>query len=399
VTASTSHQNIRPPRQGFGGLSLSSEGLRAILWQVLILGIVGIGIWWLVSNTMANLEARRIASGFAFLTREAGLPIGETLIEYAPTDTYARALVVGLLNTLKVALIGIVLATILGTFIGIARLSKNWLLAKVASVYVELTRNTPLLLQLFFWYTLLQGLPAPRQAAKIGESVFLSNRGIKLPALLWHPAYTWVLLAFAGCIAAAVALTIWNRRRQMATGRRIPIVWANLGLVLGLPLAVWALLGAPFAVDRPVLRGFNFQGGTTVTPEFAALLTGLVFYTAAFIAEIVRAGILAVPKGQWEAAQSVGLHNTRVLRLVILPQALRVIIPPMTSQYLNITKNSSLAIAIGYSDIVAVANTIMNQTGQAIEGIALIMLAYLSVSLSISLFMNWYNRRIALVER
>jgi general L-amino acid transport system permease protein len=391
-------ERSRRSAQG-GGFSLQNEAVRAIFWQVLVLGIVALGIWYLVSNTIANLEARRIATGFGFLGREAGLPIGEAMIAYSPTDSYQRALIVGLLNTLKVAVVGIVLATILGTVIGIARLSKNWLLAKIASAYVEVIRNTPLLLQLFLWYTLLQGLPGPRQAMKLGEGVFLSNRGIKVPWPVWDDLHVWVVGALAAGIVGAWVYTRNANATQARTGKRPPVLLPNLGMMVALPIVVWLALGAPLVWDVPALRGFNFVGGATLTPEFAALTVGLVVYTAAFIAEIVRAGILAVPKGQWEAAQAVGLHNNRILNLVILPQALRVIIPPMTSQYLNVTKNSSLAVAIGYPDIVSVANTTLNQTGQAIEGIAIIMAAYLTVSLSISLFMNWYNKRIALVER
>lgn len=386
------------PRRGVR-LSWRDPTVRSIVWQILIIGIVGFVVWWLVSNTMRNLEVRRIATGFGFLNREAGLPIAEAMIPYSPADTYGRALLVGILNTLRVALIGIVLATVLGTVIGIARLSHNWLLAKLAAVYVELLRDLPLLLQLLFWYALMQGLPGPRQALNPFGSVFLSNRGIKFPWLVWEPAHTAALLALLAGSAATVLLARRFTARQMATGVR-PKLWPwALALLLGLPIAVWAAMGAPFAIDAPVLRGFNFQGGATVTPEFAALLLGLVLYTAAFIAEIVRAGILAVHTGQWEAASALGLSRGEQLRLVILPQALRLIIPPMTSQYLNLTKNSSLAVAIGYQDIVSIANTTLNQTGQAIEGIAIIMAVYLTISLSISLFMNWYNARIALKER
>jgi general L-amino acid transport system permease protein len=396
--AVTNSEQDRRPAQG-GGFSLQNEAVRAIFWQILVLGIVGLGVWYLVSNTMTNLEARRIASGFGFLGREAGLPIGEAMIAYAPTDSYQRALFVGLLNTLKVAVVGIVLATVLGTLIGIARLSKNWLLAKIASTYVEVVRNTPLLLQLFLWYTLLQGLPGPRQAIRFGEGLFLSNRGIKVPWPVWDDLHLFVVGALVAGIIGAIVYTRTANAKQAATGKRPPVLLPNIGLIVLLPIVVWLALGAPLVWDTPVLRGFNFVGGATLTPEFAALTIGLVVYTAAFIAEIVRAGILAVAKGQWEAAQALGLHNDRVLNLIILPQALRVIIPPMTSQYLNVTKNSSLAVAIGYPDIVSVANTTLNQTGQAIEGIAIIMAAYLTVSLSISFFMNWYNKRIALVER
>ena len=380
-------------------LSWADERVRNVFWQILVVGIVGGIIYWLWSNTVHNLEVRRIATGFEFLHREAGLPIAESLIPYDPSMSYLRALTVGVLNTLKVAVVGIVLATVLGTLLGIARLSKNWLVAKIAYWYVEIVRDLPLLLQLLFWYALLQGLPGPRQALNPIEGVYLSNRGLKLPFFEWESAHSWALLAF---VAGAVITFLYRRTmraRQMQDGQPRK-VWpvALIGL-LGAPLAVWWMMGAPFTPDVPALRGFNFRGGLDVSPEFFALLLGLTLYTAGFIAEIVRAGILAVNQGQWEAAQALGLPRGRVMNLVVLPQALRVIIPPMTSQFLNITKNSSLAVAIGYQDIVSIANTTLNQTGQAIEGIAIIMLVYLTISLSISLFMNWYNAKIALVER
>jgi general L-amino acid transport system permease protein len=357
-------------------------------------------VWYLIHNTSENLAARRIATGFGFLGRTAGIPIGEALISYNPAeDTYGRALFIGVLNTLKVSVVGIVLATILGTLVGIGRLSKNWLVARLTAFYVETLRDLPLLLQLLFWYTVLQGLPAPRNAMSVANVAFLSNRGLKLPTLDWEDAHIAALLVF---VAGAVGVWRWNRRarlRQESTGER-PAVWpVALGLLVVLPVFVWAVMGAPFQWDVPALRGFNFQGGTNISPEYFALLLGLVTYTAGYIAEIVRSGIQAVQLGQWEAAGALGLKRGAVLRHIVLPQALRVIIPPMTSQYLNLTKNSSLAVAIGYQDLVSIANTTLNQTGQAIEGIAVIMAVYLTISLSISLFMNWYNAHIALVER
>jgi general L-amino acid transport system permease protein len=357
-------------------------------------------VWYLVSNTNQNLAARRIATGFAFLYRVAGVPIGESPIPYNPAvNTYGTALFIGVLNTLKVALSGIVLATILGTLVGIGRLSRNWLLAKLTAVYVEVLRDVPVLLQLLFWYTVLQGLPAPRQSMRIGDAVFLSNRGFKVPVLEWEPAHSWALLAFVVGLIGTFGYARMSRRRQEATGVHPPVWPAALVLLVGFPVAVWAALGAPFVIEKPALRGFNFVGGATISPEFAALLIGLVVYTSAYIAEIVRSGIQAVPQGQWEAAGALGLRRALVLRMIVLPQALRVIIPPMTSQFLNLTKNSSLAVAIGYQDIVSIANTALNQTGQAIECIAIIMAVYLTISVSISLLMNWYNARIALVER
>jgi general L-amino acid transport system permease protein len=381
-------------------LSWSDPVFRSVVWQIVILGLVAAIAWYFISNTADNLAARHIATGFGFLGRTAGIPIGESLIPYNPAvDTYGTALLIGVLNTLQVAVIGIILTTILGTLIGIGRLSKNWLLAKLTAFYVETLRDIPLLLQLLFWYTILQSLPGPKQAWHLGTFAFLSNRGMKLPELAWQPAHTGALLAF---LAGLIVTALWNRharRRQEATGIR-PAIWpVALALLVALPIVVWAVLGAPFQLERPVLRGFNFQGGGTVSPEFFALLIGLVTYTASYIAEIVRSGIQAIPQGQWEAAGALGLRPGHVLRQIILPQSLRIIIPPMTSQYLNLTKNSSLAVAIGFQDIVSIANTTLNQTGQAIEGIAIIMAVYLTISLSISLFMNWYNARIALVER
>lgn len=378
----------------------SDPRIRSLLWQVIIVGIVAALAWYLISNTMRNLEARHVATGFAFLDRTAGIPIGEAMLPYNPAvSTYGRALLIGVLNTLRVAIVGIVLATILGTMIGIARLSHNWLLSRLAAAYVEVMRDLPVLLQLLFWYLVLQNLPGPRQALHIGDLVYLSNRGIRFVLLDWQPAYTWA--SVAGLVGLVLTL-MWNRiahRRQDATGIKPPVWPAALLLMVGVPLAVWAAFGAPFVPDYPSLRGFNFEGGGSVSPEYGALLAGLVFYTAANIAEIVRAGILAVPWGQSEAAQALGLHRGMVLRLVTLPQALRLIIPPLTSDFLNLTKNSSLAVAIGFQDIVSIANTTLNQTGQAIEGIALIMAVYLTISLTISAFMNWYNAHIALVGR
>lgn len=381
-------------------LSWSDPRVRGVVWQVLVVGIVVAIVWYLVGNTNRNLAARNIATGFGFLGRTAGIPIGEHLISYNPAvDTYGRALVVGIVNTLRVAVVGIVLTTILGALIGIARLSRNWLLARLAGVYVEVLRDIPVLLQLLFWYLLLQGLPSPRQAWRPLPGVFLSNRGIRVPLLDWAPAYGWVLAALVAGILAAALWARAARARQVRTGVRPPVWPVGIGLVVGLPALVWILLGAPFRADVPELRGFNFQGGATVTPEYFALTLGLVLYTAAYIAEIVRSGILAVPQGQWEAGGALGLSRATVLRQVVLPQTLRVVIPPTTSQYLNLVKNSSLAVAIGYQDVTSIANTVLNQTGQSIEGIAYIMAVYLTVSLGISLFMNWYNARIALVER
>ncbi|WP_454007048.1 amino acid ABC transporter permease [Alcaligenes sp. Marseille-Q7550] len=392
-------QNTPAPQAPRRRLSWNDPFTRGIIYQVLILGILGFCVWYLVSNTLHNLAVRNISTGFEFLDREAGFAIGESSIAYTPSDTYGRAILVGLINTLKVSVIGIVAATLIGTVLGIARLSRNWLISRLAGLYVEVMRNIPLLLQLFFWYALItDALPGPRQALNPVSGALLSNRGLKLPPLQGD-GLNWLLLGLGAAIVAVVLLAHWARRRQEQTGRIFPVGRASAALLLALPAAALLLSGAPIALDVPELRGFNFAGGLTLSPEFAALLAGLIIYTSAFVAEVVRSGIQAVGKGQWEAAQALGLTRSRMMRLVILPQALRVIVPPMTSQYLNLTKNSSLAVAIGYPDIVSVVNTTLNQTGQAIEGILIIMAAYLTVSLSISIFMNWYNNRIALVER
>ncbi len=380
--------------------SWSDRTFRGLVWQALVVGAVGVVAWYLIGNASRNLTERHIATGFGFLGRVAGIPIGELLIPYDPAvDTYGRALFIGILNTLTVSALGIVLATILGTLIGIGRLSDNWLLARLTALYLETIRDIPLLLQLLFWYALLHNLPVPRQALHIRNAVFLSNRGIRLPLLAWHPAHGWTLLTF---VVGLIGTILWRRhcrQRQAVIGER-PAFWPiALGLLVAMPLLVWAALGAPLAWDLPVLRGFNFQGGGAITPEFFALLLGLVIYTAAYIAEIVRSGIQAVPPGQWEAGRALGLRRSVVLQRIVLPQALRVIIPPLTSQFLNLTKNSSLAVTIGFQDVVSIANTTLNQTGQAIEGIAYIMAVYLTISLSISALMSWYNRRVALPER
>ena len=373
---------------------------RAIIYQVVVLGLVGLVAYYLFTNTQANLERQNIATGFGFLSKQASFEIGESPIPYSAADTYARALLVGVLNTIKVSFIGIVLTVFLGTFIGIARLSRNWLVAKLATVYIEVMQDIPVLLQLVFWYAVFyESFPPPRQALSPIRGLFLSNRGMVFAVPQTHSVYGYMALAFVvGCLTVWV-LRRWAKKRQEKTGQSFPLFPVSLAILLLLPLATWLLGGAPAKLNAPKLVGFNFEGGLTLSPEFAALLLGLVLYTGAFVAEIVRAGIQAISRGQVEAAMSVGLRPGQVLRLVILPQALRVIIPPLTSQMLNLTKNSTLAIAIGFPDFVAVANTTINQTGQAIEGVGMIMVVYLFFSLSTSALMNWYNKRVALVER
>jgi general L-amino acid transport system permease protein len=373
---------------------------RAIIYQVVVLGVVGMVAYYLFTNTLANLERQNIATGFGFFTKEASFEIGESPIPYSAADTYARALLVGVLNTIKVSFIGIILTIILGTFVGIARLSRNWLVAKLAAVYIEVMQDIPVLLQLVFWYAVFYDtFPSPRQALNPIGGVYLCNRGMVFAVPEPNPVYGYMALVFlAGCIVVWL-LRRWARKRQEKTGQLFPIYPVSMAILLVLPLATWLLGGAPLKMNVPKLVGFNFEGGTTLSPEFAALLLGLVLYTAAFVAEIVRAGIQAISRGQVEAAMSLGLRPGKVLRLVILPQALRVIIPPLTSQMLNLIKNSTLAIAIGFPDFVSVANTTINQTGQAIEGVGMIMVVYLFFSLSTSALMNWYNKKVALVER
>ena len=375
--------------------------IRGWFFQLVVIGAVTLLAWYLVSNTLENLHRQKIATGFDYLGREAGFEIGDTMIPYSPADTYARAIFIGILNTLRVAVVGIFLATIFGTLIGVGRLSPNWLLSRLCEWYVEAFRNVPLLLWLYLIYKLIsEAFPGPKQAiSALWDTIFLSNRGLYFPVPFAHDVHQWMGLGLLAGIVAAWGIHRWAKARQAATGQPFPSVWAGVGAILGLPLLIWLFGGAPLDFSVPQLKGFNFEGGTVIQPEFTALLVGLVVYTSAFVAEIVRSGILALHKGQSEAAYSVGLTRGQAMRLVLLPQAMRVIVPPMTSQYLNITKNSSLAIAIGYPDLVASVNVTINQTGQAVENVLIIRAAYLTVSLSISLFMTWYNRRIALKER
>jgi general L-amino acid transport system permease protein len=375
--------------------------VRRIAYQVILVLLLGYAAYWVVTNVADNLRRQNIASGFEFLGRTSGFDVAQSLIEYSNLSTYGRAFWVGLLNTVLVAALGIVAATVIGFIVGIARLSSNWLIVRLATAYVEIVRNVPLLLQLFFWYfAVLKNLPPPRQSYALPGGAYFNVRGLYLPALVPQPGFGPVFGAAAAGIVASLVLLWWARRRQTLTGERFPTVWAALAAVIGLPLVAFVAAGRPLAVDYPELGGFNFQGGIAVLPELIALLLGLSIYTASFIAEIVRGGILGVPKGQTEAAQALGLSRGKTLRLVVIPQAARIIIPPLTGQYLNLTKNSSLAVAIGYPDFVSVfTGTVLNQTGQAVEVILMTMGVFLTISLLTSLFMNWFNRRMALVER
>ena len=374
--------------------------LRAI-GQVLFLLIVAAGIWWLLNNLQTNLDASGLRIRFRFLTNTAGFPISEGL-RYDPTDVNGYAFLVGIVNTIRVAVIGIVLATVIGTVVGVARLSSNWLVKKLAGIYVEIIRNIPLLVQLFFWYfaVMLTGLPMVKNSITLPGSIHLTRRGVYLPwATATESFETWMFYIIGGLALAIIVYVL--RRIQLKRAERpgFPIIWAITVLILTLVAGWFITPGNPLILTLPVLEKFNFVGGMWLSTSFTALLIGLSVYTAAFIAEIVRAGILAVNKGQTEAASAVGLDKVQVLRLVILPQAMRVIIPPLASQYLNLTKNSSLAILIGYYDLMNVGTTIFNQTGRAVEMILLIMATYLTMSLLTSLVMNYYNRRMKLVER
>jgi general L-amino acid transport system permease protein len=375
--------------------------VRAAFYQLILLAAV---LWFgyeFALNAKANLEAQKITSGFEFLENTAGFGVNQSLIPYNESDTYARVFLVGLLNTLLVAGVGIVLATILGFLVGIARLSPNWLVARLAGGYVELIRNLPLLFQILFWYLAVLGtLPGPRQSISLFGEVFINNRGIIVPAPVVGEGAGVVFATLAVGVLAAIVLGLWAKRRRVRTGHEFPLVWINLGLIVALPLAALVATGVPIGFVKPELRGFNFIGGVRLIPEFVALLLALTTYTAAFIAEIVRAGILAVPRGQTEAALALGLRRGLTLRLIVVPQALRVIVPPLSNQYLNLTKNSSLAVAVGYPDLFAVfAGTTLHQTGQAIEIIAITMAVYLAISLLTSGVMNWYNAHVRIAER
>lgn len=374
---------------------------RALLFQALALGFVLYLGYSLVVNTMTNLERQGIASGFGFLSSNTGFSIAETLIPYNEDSSYFDAFLVGLANTIFVSIVGIILATLLGFTLGVARLSNNFLISRLAAVYVDTLRNIPLLLQIFFWYfAVLRPLPKPKQAVEFWDAVFLSNRGLVGPKPIWEDGAGLIGAAVIAALVGAVMIGRWARKRQAETGQPFPVWRAGFALLIVLPFLAAAVTGFPFTFEVPVLKGFNFRGGMTLTPEFAALVLALSTYTAAFIAEIVRSGIMAINKGQTEAAYALGLQPGITMRLVIIPQALRVIIPPLTSQYLNLTKNSSLAAAIAYPDLVAIfSGTALNQTGQAVEIMAMTLAVYLFLSLLISAGMNWYNERMALVER
>ncbi|TOP90006.1 amino acid ABC transporter permease [Vibrio parahaemolyticus] len=378
-----------------------NPAFRSAIFQIIAIAALVFFFYTIINNALNNLDARGIATGFGFLNQEAGFGIGLTLIEYNETYSYGRTFIVGLLNTALVSVLGIILATAIGFTMGVARLSTNWLVSRLAAVYIETFRNIPLLLQIFFWYfAVLQALPSARQSLSLGEAIFLNVRGLYFPAPVFNEGSGVVIAAFVIGLIATISISIWATNKQRLTGQQTPMGRIGLGLPVGLPLLVYFVSGMPISLEYPELKGFNFKGGISIIPELAALLLALSVYTAAFIAEIVRSGINAVSHGQTEAAMSLGLPRAKTLKLVVIPQALRIIIPPLTSQYLNLTKNSSLAMAIGYPDLVSVfAGTTLNQTGQAIEIIAMTMGVYLTLSLLTSALMNLYNRKVALVER
>ncbi len=382
--------------------------VRGLFYQALLIAALIFFGYFIVTNTVANLERQNIASGWGFVENTAGFGIIQSLVPYAETSTYGQAIFVGFLNTLMVAVVGIFFATIIGFVVGIARLSNNWVINQIAYWYVELVRNVPLLLQIFFWYfAVLRAVPGKREKWSLFDTFHLNIAGLRMPKPIWEDGSGFIGFALIVGIVASVVVSKWARKRQDETGQQFPVFWTALGLIIGLPVITYFVTGMPMYLEHPnfvetgpvLRRGFELGVGFNLIPEFLALTTALAIYTAAFIAEIVRAGIQAVSHGQTEASHALGLRNGPTLRLVVIPQAMRVIIPPLTSQYLNLTKNSSLAVAIAFPDLVSVGGTVLNQTGQAIEIIAIWMAVYLSLSLITSAFMNWYNQRMALVER
>jgi general L-amino acid transport system permease protein len=378
---------------------LGSKASRAWCYQFLLAALLAGFSWWLYNNVVENMRTQHIATGFGFLGQSAQFAIGETLIDYTPRDSYARAVLVGLLNTLYVTLCGIVLATTLGFIVGLGRVSKNWLLVKMAEGYVELLRNVPVILQVIFWSVVIRNLPSPRDAIDLGVFGFLTNRGLTLTVIQGHSGWLLALYALVLAVVISAGASVLARRLREQQGRIIPVARLRVALIFGLPLLAWWLAGAPLELNQPELRGFNFKGGFTVSPEFTALLLGIALYSSAFIAEIVRAGIQSVPKGQLEAARTLSLSPWQVIRHVVMPQAMRVMVPPLASQYVSLAKNSSIAVVVGYPELANITNTLMNQTGQALEAIAIMMVVYLIISGSTSLLMNLFNRYVAIKER
>ena len=375
--------------------AIFDEKSRSLLIQTLVIGLFALFIYLIAQQTAYNLEKRGISSGFDFLKLSAGYDISIRLIPFTSEDTHLRAYFVGLLNTLMIAVCGCFLATIIGFLVGVIRLSSNWLFRNIAYVYVEFTRNVPVLLQIILYYSILLHLPKIKQAIEIFDGFFLTNRGIFSPSPIFKEGFNIVLWSFLIAIIASVFIKKILKKKQEQTGKQFPIFLINSALIIFTPILFYYIMGMPLEFDTPVLKGFNFKGGMVIRPEFIGMLLGLSIYTAAFISETVRSGIISVSKGQREASQALGLKNNLVMRLIVIPQALRVIIPPLTSQYLNLTKNSSLGIAIGYADLVhGFGGISLNQTGRAIEIMLMVMLTYLTISLTISLFMNLYNKSV-----
>ncbi|MDA1091119.1 MAG: ABC transporter permease subunit [Proteobacteria bacterium] len=390
-----------PPKRlplTFDGL-WHNVGFRSLLYQILIIGAVVSTAFYMIGNAQVAMERLGISTGFGFLTEEAGFAIGESLISYDSSDTYIRAYLVAILNTLKVSAVSVIGATVLGVLIGIARLSSNYLISKIASIYIEIFRNTPQLVQIIFWYTLVTRLPHPKQAWNFFDWVFISNRGLIMAWPADSAVYAWVGLTFVIACGGAFGVVRWTDARRRRTGQTIRALWWNVGLVIGIPLLTWFALGAPTEMVLPIFKGFNFTGGIALSPEFLALLLGLSLYIAAFIAEIVRSGIQAVNRGQIEAARSVGLGRADLYMKVILPQALRVIVPPATAQYVSLTKNSSLGVAIGYPELFNINNTITTTSGNTIECISIMMAVYLSIAFTTAVIMNVYNKAVQIKER
>ncbi len=385
-----------PPKKTW---SWRSQAFRGLVYQVVALGLIGLALWYLGHNTLINMRERGIQSGFDFLNQTAGFDIGESLFPFESSEKYWRAFLVGVSNTLRVAVIGIILTTLLGTLLGVGRFSRNALVRGLCSAYVEIFRNVPILLQLLMWYLLFtEILPNASEAWQVG-SVYLSKGGINFPIPIWASGHAWSALGVVAGIVLAMLYRRWAFAQFEASGQLRSMFWVPVVIVLAGGVLGWLAGGAPTALNSPIRGEFAIENGGALTPEFVAVLLGLTIYTAAFVAEVVRAGIQSVASGQKEAAAALGLNQNQTMRLVMLPQALRVIIPPLTNQYLNLTKNSSLAVAIGYPDVVSIANTALNQTGRAVECIAIVMAIYLTTSLLTSLLMNWYNSRAAIKER
>ena len=384
-----------------GGVSLLYDPkARSLVFQVVMLAALLVFVWWIIGNTAENLKRQNIASGFGFLSGRAGFDLSQNPVAFDSNSTYFRAFVVGFLNTVIVSVLGVITASAVGFIVGVGRLSHNWLIRKLSTVYVETFRNIPPLLVIFFWYLgVLSVLPDPKKSIALPFGGFLNNRGFILPRAIWGEGAWLISAALIVGIVFTILVKKWANDRQMATGQRFPVLWTSLAMITGFPLLAFVLTGFPLELEFPKASTFNLTGGFRILPEFLSLYLALSIYTAAFIAEIVRAGIQSVSKGQTEAARALGFREGAILRLVVIPQAMRTIIPPLTSQFLNLTKNSSLGIAIGYPDLVGVGGTINTQSGRAVEIVAIWMIVYLGLSIATSLFMNWFNARMALVER